>query len=53
MEELLNGLLMPSSEAIKAASAQLKVALKADSGKAVAELCQVMATSQTPQVSAF
>ena len=50
MEDLLNGLLMPSSDAIKAASAQLKAALKADSVKAVGELCRVMASSQTPQV---
>ena len=53
MEEVLNGLLLPNSEAIKAASAQLKAALQADSGKAVAELCQIMATSQTPQVLTY
>ena len=50
MEAILNGLLVPSSDAIKTASAQLKESFKQDPTKTVAELCQIMASSQTPQV---
>ena len=50
MEAILNGLLVPSSDAIKTASAQLKDSFKQDPTKTVAELCQIMASSQTPQV---
>ena len=51
MEEILNKLLLPDNEVIREASKQLKVAFKSDG--AVPELCQVLVSTQSPQVRQY